>query len=210
MYQKSNAASRGRYLTVLTAIYSLEWVALAIAPFNRQDWLLENVLVLVFFIFGTAFFRRNPLSNTSNTFIFMFLALHAIGAHYTYSLVPYVEWVRQIFGADINALPGWHRNHFDRLVHFLYGLLFFYPLREICRRFSEARGTTADLLAVTLLISGSVAYELIEWSAALIFGGDLGAAYLGTQGDSWDAQKDMALATSGVLLSTLIFRCWRK
>ena len=194
---------RRRYLRRLTLIFLLLWSALAIAPFNRQDWALENLLVLIFVVFALALRRRVPLSNTANTLVFAFLVLHSVGAHYTYSLVPYVDWGRALFGFDIHELLGWQRNHFDRLLHFLYGLLLVHPLREVCLRYDSVRGVATWLLPVTLLISGSVFYELIEWAAALIFGGDLGAAYLGTQGDVWDAQKDMALAVLGTLISAV-------
>ena len=99
---------------------------------------------------------------------------------------------------------GLERNHFDRLVHFLWGFLMTYPLREIVIRVSLVRGFWAFLLPFLVVVSTSTLFELIEWLAAVIFGGDLGIAYLGTQGDVWDAQKDMAMALVGSLVASII------
>src|SRR3546814_10221489 len=121
----------------------------------------------------------------------------AVGAHYTYSNVPYDDWWRALTGHSLNEALGWKRNQFDRLVHFSYGLLFAYPIREIFLRVVEVRGFWGYLLPLDVALSTSALYELIEWGAAAPFGGELGAAYLGMQGDIWDAQKDMALAATG-------------
>src|SRR3546814_15365383 len=94
-------------------------MALAIAPWYRDDWLLENVLVFVLVPFVVAVHRR--LSNTAISALFVFLLMHAIGAHYTYAQVPYDAWSESLFGHPISSLLGLERNHFDRLVHFLYG-----------------------------------------------------------------------------------------
>lgn len=90
------------------------------------------------------------------------------------------------------------------MVHFLYGFLLAYPIREIFLRVANVRGFWGYFLLLDLTMSSSALYELIEWGAALVLGGDLGAAYLGTQGDIWDAHKDMALASFGALLAMLI------
>ena len=89
------------------------------------------------------------------------------------------------------------------MVHFLYGLLLVYPIREVVVRATSLRGFWSYFLPMDLTMSSSATYELIEWGAAVVFGGDLGVAYVGAQGDPWDAQKDMSLAAFGALLSTL-------
>src|SRR3546814_15401224 len=99
---------------------------------------------------------------------------------------------------------GWERNNFDRIVHFSYGFLLAYPLREIFLRVADARGFWGYFLPLDVALSTSALYELVEWMAAEVFGGDLGVAYLGTQGDVWDAQKDMACAGLGALLAMLL------
>ncbi len=118
-----------------------------------------------------------------------------MGSHYTYAEVPYEEWLPFFAGG---------RNHFDRLVHFLYGLLLAYPIREMFLRIGNVRGFWGYFLPLDLTMSTSMLYELIEWGTAELVGGELGAAYLGTQGDIWDAHKDMALASIGALIAMCV------
>jgi putative membrane protein len=145
-----------------------------------------------------------PLSRISYTLVFLFLCLHAVGAHYTYSLVPYDAWFEALAGRTFSSVLGWERNHFDRVVHLLYGLLLAYPAREVLLRVAEVRGFWGYYLPLDIVMATSLLYELIEWAAAVAFGGELGVAYLGTQGDPWDAQKDMALAALGAVLAMLL------
>jgi putative membrane protein len=184
--------SRKAYLWSLAIVYFTWWAALAISPLDRSDWWMENVLV--FFAVGLLVWTHKPfpLSRVSYTCIFVFMMLHALGAHYTYAKVPYQEWFPVLAGG---------RNHFDRLVHFSYGLLLAYPIREMFLRIGNVRGFWGYFLPLDLTMSTSMLYELIEWGAAVTVGSDLGAAYLGTQGDIWDAQKDMALASLGALIA---------
>ncbi|MGD9511404.1 MAG: DUF2238 domain-containing protein [Geminicoccaceae bacterium] len=193
-----------RYCRVTLGLFGLFWLALAISPSDRADWALENVLVLVFVPALIASMRWFPLSRLSWTLILLFLSLHTVGAHYTYAEVPYDAWSEQLFGVRVNDLLGLERNHFDRLVHFSYGLLMAYPMRELFMRVADARGFWGYFLPLDLTLSTSAIFELFEWAAAELFGGDLGIAYLGTQGDQWDAQKDMALAGLGALIAMLV------
>ena len=188
-----------RYLLVLAVLFAVIWVALAISPLYREDWLLENALVIAFALVLAASWRWFPLSRVSYTLIFLFLCLHETGAHYTYSRVPYNEWTQALFGMSLNEAMGWERNHFDRLVHFCYGLLLAYPTREMFLRIANVRGFWGYFLPLDVTMSTSMIFELFEWGAAVLFGGELGMAYLGTQGDIWDAHKDMALASLGAL-----------
>lgn len=196
--------SHRRHLQLLAAAFAAWWTVLAFGVHDRQDWLLENVLVLAFALGLWLARRRFVFSRVSSTLIFLFLALHALGAHYTYSLVPYDAWWQALTGHALNPLFGWERNHFDRLVHFCYGLLLAYPLREVFLRVAQARGFWGYFLPLDVTLSTSALYELIEWAAAAAFGGELGAAYLGTQGDVWDAHKDMALAGLGALVAMIV------
>lgn len=198
------ADARRRYLYTLGVLFAMIWTALAIAPHDRADWALENALVLAF---GAALLvtrRWFVFSRTSYTLIFLYLCLHAVGAHYTYSLVPYDDWWRALTGHGFNSMVGWERNNFDRVVHFSYGLLLAYPIREIFLRVVEVRGFWAYFLPMDVTLSTSALYELLEWGAAATVGSELGAAYLGTQGDIWDAQKDMALAAAGAVIAMAI------
>jgi putative membrane protein len=127
-----------------------------------------------------------------------------VGSHYTYAEVPYDQWFQSLTGTTINELFGWERNHFDRLVHFSYGLLLAYPIREMFLRVVNVKGFWGYFLPLDLTMSTSMLYELVEWAVAIVLGGDLGMAYLGTQGDIWDAHKDMALASLGALIAMII------
>lgn len=196
--------SHDRYPALLFALLAVLSIVLGIAPHDRADWLLENSLLFAAVGVLVATHRALPLSRVSYTLIFFFTCLHAVGAHYTYSLVPYDAWCAALTGRTLSSVTGWERNHFDRLVHFLYGLLLAYPAREVFLRVAQVRGFWGYYLPLDVVMATSLIYELIEWGAATFFGGDLGTAYLGTQGDQWDAQKDMALASLGGLLAMLL------
>ena len=193
-----------RYAATLLCLFGAVFVVLGWAPTYRDDWLLENLLVVVLLPGFVLSYRRLPLSKISYTALFLFLCLHEVGAHYTYAEVPYDEWWQTLFGRGFNSTFGWERNHFDRFVHFSYGLLIVYPAREIYLRIANATGFWGYLFPLLVVMSTSLLFEMIEWGAALIFGGDLGMAYLGTQGDVWDSHKDSFLATLGALIASLV------
>ncbi|MBV35566.1 MAG: hypothetical protein CMP47_08935 [Rickettsiales bacterium] len=193
-----------RFFTILGILFTIVFVICAIDPHDRADWALENVLTILFVVALVSTYKFFPLSKISYSCIFIFLCLHEVGSHYTYANVPYNEWTKAVFGSELNSWFGWERNHFDRLVHFLYGLLFAYPIREVFIRVANVKGFWGYFLPLDLTMSSSMLFELIEWGAAEYFGGDLGVAYLGTQGDVWDAHKDMALASIGALITMLV------
>jgi putative membrane protein len=201
---RSEYPSHRRYALGLLALFGLIWAGFAWDPWYRADWALENVLVVLLLPWVVLSYRRLPLSKISYSALFVFLCAHAIGSHYTYAEVPYDEWWRQLFGRSLSEMTGWDRNHYDRLVHFLYGLLIVYPVREVFLRVANAKGFWGYLLPLLVVMSSSLLYELLEWSAVIVFGGDLGMAYLGIQGDIWDAHQDSLAATVGALLATLI------
>ncbi|MCA9509552.1 MAG: DUF2238 domain-containing protein [Myxococcota bacterium] len=188
-------------LIVLGSLFAVEFAALAISPVSRSTWVLENVLLVALVAVLVATRRSFRFSRISYTMIFAFSCLHELGSHYTYSLVPYDAWAQRWLGFSIDAALGFERNQFDRAVHFLYGLLLAYPIREIVLRIVDVRGVWGYLIPLDVTMSTSMIYELIEWGAAELFGGELGQAYLGTQGDVWDAHKDMALASLGAVLA---------
>jgi putative membrane protein len=190
----------------LLALFAAIWLALAVSPISRQDWLLENLLVLVAIPVLFATRQRMRFSNASYVCLFVFFVLHSVGAHYTYSLVPYDRWSEILTGNTLSDLCGWQRNHYDRLVHFLYGVLILPPSAELFDRYAPSRGVWRGILPVLFVMSHSVIYEIVEWIAALIVAPELGEVYLGTQGDHWDAQQDMALAAAGAVLSMLFVR----
>lgn len=187
------------YFSILGASYVALWIALAVQPHDRSDWALENVLTMVAAVALLFSYKTLPLSRISYTLIFVFLSLHAFGAHWTYSLVPYDQAFESVFGISFDRLMGWERNQYDRIVHFAYGLLLAYPIRELFLRIAETKGFWGYFLPVVLTMAASMFYELVEWAAAELFGAELGLAFVGAQGDVWDAQKDMWLATLGAL-----------
>ena len=204
--ERGGGPSNGRYPLFLLGIFGVEFIVLGIHPWYRQDWLLENVLVVAALAVLIPGYRRLRFSNLAYTLMCLFLLLHEVGAHYTYSLVPYDRWIEHLGGTAPTAHFALSRNHYDRVIHFAYGLLMLVPVIELLRAVSPSRGIWRYLLPILFLLSQSAAYELIEFAAALAFGGHLGVAYLGTQGDPWDSQKDMAceLAGSVMAMATVI------
>jgi len=169
------------------------WVLTAIAPCDRFDWLLENLLVFAYALLLTVSYRWFAFSNLSYALFTLFLTLHLTGAHYTYAETPLGYWLMEWF--------GWQRNHYDRIVHFGYGLLLAYPFYELLRRLTLLKPMMARFLVLNMILAFSAFFEVLEAIIAMIVSPELGDAYLGTQGDIWDAQKDMGLALLGALLA---------
>ena len=181
---------------VLLAGYAALWVAAAVDPVSRDGWLLENVLPLSILGLLGGMYRRWHLSDASYLCVAVFLVLHAAVAHYTYGQVPLGEWLRGPLAA-----AGWGaRNPYDRLVHLAFGLCWFYPTREALFYNVNRRGT-ATVFAVAAVLGASAVYEVLEWGAALIVAPATATGFVGTQGDPWDAQQDMALAWLGALIA---------
>lgn len=193
--------------TILLGAFALIWMLLAINPWYRQDWLLENVIVFAAIPLLVAYSRQLRFSNVSYALLFVFLCAHEIGAHYTYSNVPYDDALRAITGYSIDELFGFKRNQYDRFVHFLFGLLLLPLAAQAMETSNRLRGLWAFALPVLVIEAASAIFELIEWAAAVVFGGDLDQAYLGMQGDPWDAQCDMALALLGGFIAQCVRSC---
>ena len=185
-----------RFPAACLAVYLAVWTACAIAPRYRTDWLLENLLTFAAVAALIASYRRFRFSNRAYLQITVFMILHAIGGHYTYSEVPLGDWLRD--------WAGLARNHYDRLVHFSFGLLMLRPMRELGFRNVRGLGRFGNIYFATAGVGlWSMVYEIIEWAVAAVVDPQAGTAYLGTQGDVWDAQKDMALALLGAFLAAL-------
>ena len=181
------------YRIFLLLIFVAVWVWAAINPVYPHDWLLENYLVFIFvpIVLISAWYFR--LSNTSYTLITIFMILHVIGSHYTYAEVPFGYVLQNWFNSD--------RNMFDRLVHFSFGFLLAYPVREVFMRISKAKGFWGFWFPIELTLAFSAIYEIIEWVTALGVDPAAGLAFLGAQGDVWDAQKDMLVAGIGSVIA---------
>lgn len=189
-------------VTALLSWYLVFSVAMSIAPASRQFWIAANVLPVLFVIVLALTHRVFPLSNRSYLLITVFLTLHTIGVHYTYSHVPFGGWLQQTLHTD--------RNHFDRIVHFSFGFLLTYPLEEWFRIFSSVRGWLVYYLPVITILGLSGFWEILESWVARTFKPDLGLTFLGSQGDVWDAQKDMTAALYGSLLCVALVVLARK
>jgi putative membrane protein len=185
-----------RYLKALLLVFAAVWVWAAIKPVYPHDWLLENYLVFIFVPIIVLTGRYFRLSDASYTLITLFMILHVIGSHYTYAEVP--------FGDTLQTWLGASRNMYDRLVHFSFGFLLAYPIREVFLRVTRVKGFWGYYLPFDVTLAYSAAYEIIEWLAAASIDPEAGLAFLGSQGDVWDAQKDMTMAGIGALLAMII------
>jgi putative membrane protein len=187
-----------RFLQGLLVWLAGLWIVTAIAPFDRRDWLLENLLVFFFVALLLLTYRRFVFSRLSYTLFALFLSLHLVGAHYTYAQTPFGFWLQDLL--DLS------RNHYDRIVHFAFGLLLGYPLRELLVRAAGVKTSWSYLLVIMTVLGFSGFYEALEGVVAIVVSPELGNAYLGTQGDEWDAQKDTALAFSGAVIAMSLLR----
>lgn len=168
----------------------------AYAPADRQFWLLASVLPWLFVVSLIATHRFMPLSHTSYLLITLFLTLHTVGAHYTYAQMPAGAW--------LEGAVHLGRNHYDRLVHFCFGFLLTYPVEELFRLAARARGWLLYYLPVMTILGLSGLWEIIESWVARAVHPEAGMIYLGSQGDVWDAQKDMEAALCGALLCVIL------
>jgi putative membrane protein len=185
---------------VLLVIYLLLFVFLAVSPYDRSVWWVENIPVLSVVGILLITFNQFRFSNFAYFLMCVFLCYHTIGGHFTFELVPF-DWGNHLLsklGFDFILPEG--RNNFDRLGHFLVGI-FAYPVVEISlRKKWVANKGVAFFLAVFALGFLAASYEIIEMVYAVLEGGESGAAFLGSQGDIWDAQKDMFLDICGAIV----------
>jgi putative membrane protein len=184
------------YQKLLLGLFAAVWAWAAIAPKYPHDWLLENYLVFLFVPLLLATGRYFRLSSLSYSLITLFMVMHVVGSHYTYAEVPFGYLLQHWFGAE--------RNMYDRLVHFSFGLLLAYPLRELFLRVARARGLWGYWFPIELVLAFSASYEIVEWLVAVRVEPSAGLAFLGAQGDVWDAQKDMVLAGLGAVIAMTI------
>ena len=184
------------WLWAFMVIFFAIWVSTLLGTTDMSNWLLENTLTFLFVGFLLFSYRRYQFSDTSYLLIAVYLCLHVYGSKYTYAENPLGYWLQEVFDTS--------RNHYDRIVHFSFGFLLAYPMREMFLKWVGYPKGVSWILPIEITLSVSAFYELIEWAVADIFFTAQGDAYLGTQGDVWDAQKDIFLAFSGAILATTI------
>ncbi|MGE8288977.1 MAG: DUF2238 domain-containing protein [Stenotrophomonas sp.] len=180
-------------------------LAVFLATWIKPLWPLEQSLHSSLTVLGLAGLwwvdRRWRLGNGAFAAICGFIAIHCIAARWLYSNIPYDQWLQSLVGWSPDAAFGWKRNHFDRLIHFLYGVCFTPALVQLVRHaWPRLRFGHAFTLAVMTIMCSSLVYEWFEWGIALALSPDAAEAYNGQQGDPWDAHADMLLATLGSLL----------
>jgi len=185
-----------RLLHVLCAAMALVILVTGYRPEKVFDWWLENAAALSFLAVLGISYRKLPLSDLSYLLIFVYLSLHECGAEYKYSDVPLGEWMK----------PWLHttRNHYDRVMHFSYGLLLAYPMQEWFMRVVGVTSRWRYLLPVEMTLSFSACYEMLEAFAASVLTPERGEEFVGMQGDIWDAQKDMLMAGVGAIAAMLV------
>lgn len=184
------------WLISFAAIFLFVWANSLAGTTDYANWMLENTLTFLFVIFLMITYRKYQFSDVSYLLICIYLCLHVYGSKYTYAENPFGYWLKDVF--------GFSRNHYDRIVHFSFGFLLAYPMREMFLKWLNYPAWVAWLLPIEITLSISAFYELIEWAVADVFFKAQGDSYLGTQGDIWDAQKDIFLAFCGAIIATTI------
>jgi putative membrane protein len=163
-------------------------------------WWLEALPALIATVLLWVTYRRFRFTDLAYGLIFVHAVILLIGAHYTCAEVPPFNWLRGTY--DLS------RNHYDRIGHFAQGFVPAMAARVLLLRTSPLkRGRWLFALIVLSCLGISAAYELLEWAAAEV-SGEAASAFLGTQGDSWDTQKDTALALIGATTALLVLRRW--
>jgi putative membrane protein len=189
-----------RLLAAFLAIWAVSCINL---PYPKY-FALQHVPTVLGVILLVVVDRKWPLGRLSFALVIVFFLLHVLGARYLYSYVPYDDWSQQFLGVRITDRFGFQRNHYDRLVHFAFGLLFVLPLRQMFGRLLRFRSFWPGVLAICCVLAASAVYEIIEWGLAMMLAPDWAESYNGQQGDMWDAQRDMALAGAGAATAAAI------
>ena len=190
------------WLLAFIAVFAIVWSNSLIGTTDTANWLLENTLTFVFVAFLVITYKKHQFSDLSYLLVCVYLCLHVYGSKYTYAENPFGFWLKDIFHMS--------RNHYDRIVHFSFGFLLAYPMREMFLKWLKYPRWVAWLLPIEITLSVSGFYELVEWAVADLFFKEHGDAYLGTQGDIWDAQKDIFLAFCGAIIATTIVSLVKK
>ncbi|MFA6094399.1 MAG: DUF2238 domain-containing protein [Candidatus Paceibacterota bacterium] len=182
---------------LLLLVYIVEFIIAGIHPFSRDVWYAENgPIVILVAIIVFLYVRKVRFSNTAYLLMFILPFWHTIGGHYTFELVPF-DWFNNFF--------GFQRNMFDRVGHFTVGFYALPIIEFLVGKGLIAKKWIAATYAIFAISFVAVCYEWIEWWYAEFFGGSAGAAFLGSQGDIWDAQKDMFMDVSGAVITALIY-----
>jgi len=193
----ASEGSTNRFPLFLFSAYALLFIALGIKPRDRAVWWAENIpIVMLAATLAIMYAKRIRLSNLGYAFASVLLFLHTIGGYYTFEHVPF---------GFVTKLFGFQRNHYDRVAHVSVGFYAFGIAELLIVRKLVTRPWVAYLFAIFCIGTVAALYEIIEWLYAAVEGGSAGAAFLGSQGDIWDAQKDMLCDISGAMFAVLVF-----
>lgn len=192
---------RDRYQQCALLFFLIVFSASCVNPPYVRFLLMQHVPTVFAAALLVWLSTRLEFSRMSFSLIILFLCLHTLGARYLYSYTPYDNWSEALFGVSVSETFGWDRNHYDRLVHFSFGLLMALPIRELEVRYLKLSNLIASLLAIEFVIAMSAVYEMLEWLIAVIFAPEWSEQFLGLQGDVFDAQKDTVLATLGAIIA---------
>ena len=187
----------------LLALLAAAVVLACLRPPYPEEMYLQHSPTIALLIALPLLSRRFPLSNAAFGCLVAFMLLHTLGGRYNYSNVPYDRWATAWLGHDLSSALGWSRNHYDRLVHFAFGLLWARPVCEVSERHFGIPRHVAWISTVGFLLAFSALYEIFEWGLTVVLSPQEAGEYNGQQGDLWDAQKDMALALAGTLLGVV-------
>ncbi|KYZ75070.1 hypothetical protein AXX12_15970 [Anaerosporomusa subterranea] len=180
----------------LCGIFLITWLYLAIDPIDRSDWFLDNLLVFLSVPLLVYSYRHFRFTDISYILITAFMILHAIGAHYAYTFTPFGDWLKETM--------NFSRNHYDRIVHFSFGLLLAYPLKELLDRIAKVPVPWSYIFSPLFIVAFSAIFEFIEAMVVELTNPELGIMFLGAQGDIWDAQKDIIVSLYGSVLAMAI------
>jgi putative membrane protein len=186
---------------LMLAWYVTFFLLMAMAPVDPKIWYAQNVLPVLFVSMLVLTHRTFPLSSLSYLLFTIWLTLHTVAVHYTYPKVPFGFWLEQWF--------NFHRNHFDRIVHFSFGLLWTYPLIEIFRRKEDLKGWILPYMSVMTILGFSACWEIFEAWVGQIAHPNVEMAFIGQQGDIWDPQRDIAAALYGSLVCIVLLKLLR-
>jgi len=193
---------KGHKLVWYILFFLAIWINSLVGTTDIKNWLIENTLTVIALFFLILTYKKYRFSDFGYLLICIFLCLHVYGSKYTYAENLFGYWLQDFFHSS--------RNHYDRLVHFSFGFLLYYPLQECFAKWLKYPKRIALFLPVLAVIATSGIYEIIEWLVADIFFIEQGISYLGTQGDVWDAQKDMSMSFLGVVIAFNLFYIFKQ
>ena len=183
------------YPYVLAISFLVFFILFGISPVDRAVWIIEVIPIVCAYLLLLSTYDKFKFTNISYSLMLIWMVWHTIGGYYTFANVPF-DFVTDLF--------NFQRNNFDRVGHIVVGF-YAYPMAEFLTRKKYTNVIVASFFGLFFIMSIAAGYEIVEWAYAVIDGGDTGLEFLGSQGDIWDAQKDMLADTVGALISLALF-----